>query len=61
MNLTGPRRSIVALVSDVNGVEARTQTSPDVSLIAVERPPILKSPRRVNELIYGKPRVITMR
>ena len=50
-NLTGPRRSMVALVSAVSGVEARTQTSPDVSLMAVERPPILKSPSRVNGLI----------
>jgi hypothetical protein len=42
---------MVALVSAVSGVEARTQTSPDVSLMAVERPPILKSPSRVNGLI----------
>jgi len=50
-NLTGPRRSMVALVSVVNGVEARTQTSPDASLIAVERPPILNSPSLVNGLV----------
>jgi len=44
-------RLMVALVSAVNGVEARTQTSPDASLIAVERPPILNSPSRVNGLV----------
>jgi hypothetical protein len=42
---------MVAFVSAVNGVEARTQTSPDASLIAVVRPPILNSPSRVNELV----------
>jgi hypothetical protein len=42
---------MVAFVSAVNGVEARTQTSPDASLIAVERPPILNIPSRVNELV----------
>ena len=42
---------MAVLVSAVNGVEARTQTSPDASLIAVERPPILNSPSRVNGLV----------
>lgn len=41
---------MVAFVSAVNGVEARTQTSPDASLIAVVRPPILNIPSRVNGL-----------
>ena len=50
-NLTGPRRSMLAFVSAVNGVEARTQTSPDASLIAVVRPPILNIPSRVNGLV----------
>jgi len=52
--LTGPRRSMVALVSVVNGVEATTQTSPDASLIAVERPPILNSPSLVNGPVRAK-------
>lgn len=52
--LTGPRRSMAVLVSAVNGVEARTQTSPDASLIAVERPPILNNPSRVNGLVKVK-------
>jgi hypothetical protein len=42
---------MVAFVSAVNGVEARTQTSPDASLIAVVRPPILNIPSRVNGLV----------
>jgi hypothetical protein len=42
---------MVALVSAVNGVDARTQTSPDASLIGVVRPPILKIPSRVNGLV----------
>ena len=42
---------MVAFVSAVNGVEARTQTSPDPSLIAVVRPPILNIPSRVNVLV----------
>jgi hypothetical protein len=42
---------MVAFVSAVNGVEARTQTSPDASLIAVLRPPILNIPSRVNGLV----------
>lgn len=42
---------MVTLVSSVKGVEARTQTSPDASLIAVERPPILNNPSRVNGLM----------
>jgi hypothetical protein len=41
---------MVAFVSAVNGVEARTQTSPDASLIAVVRPPILNIPSRVKGL-----------
>jgi hypothetical protein len=48
--LTGPRLSIVSLVSGVNGVEARTQTSPEASLIAVVRPPIGRKPKRKNGL-----------
>jgi hypothetical protein len=42
---------MVAFVSAVNGVEAKTQTSPDTSLIAVVRPPILNIPSRVNGLV----------
>lgn len=42
---------MVAFVSAVNGVEAGTQTSPDASLIAVVRPPILNIPSRVNGLV----------
>lgn len=42
---------MVAFVSAVNGVEARTQTSPDASLIAVVRPPILNIPSRVKVLV----------
>ncbi len=42
---------MVAFVSAVKGVEARTQTSPDASLIAVVRPPILNIPSRVNVLV----------
>jgi len=42
---------MVAFVSAVKGVEARTQTSPDASLIAVVRPPILNIPSRVNGLV----------
>ena len=45
---------MAVLVSAVNGVEARTQTSPDASLIAVERPPILNKPSRVNGLVKVK-------
>ncbi len=45
---------MVALVSVVNGVEATTQTSPDASLIAVERPPILNSPSLVNGPVRAK-------
>lgn len=45
---------MAVLVSAVNGVEARTQTSPDASLIAVERPPILNNPSRVNGLVKVK-------
>ena len=41
---------MAVLVSGVKGVEARTQTSPDANLIAVERPPILRSPSRVKGL-----------
>lgn len=49
-HFTGPRVSRAALVSDVSGVDARTQTSPDASWMAVERPPSGKSPRRANGL-----------
>lgn len=44
-------RSMADFVSTVNGVEARTQTPPDASLIAVVRPPILNNPSRVNGLV----------
>ena len=48
--LTGPISFSVDFVSSVRGVDARTQTSPLESLIAVERPPNRKKPIRVNGL-----------
>ncbi len=38
-DLTGPISLSFALVGSLSGVEARTQTSPLRSLIAVDRPP----------------------
>lgn len=52
-HLTGPILSIFSLVSGVNGVEARTQTSPEASFIAVVRPPIGRKPKRKNGLRFG--------
>jgi hypothetical protein len=48
--LTGPILSIVSFVSVVNGVDTSTQTSPDESCTAVERPPIGIHPKRANGL-----------
>jgi hypothetical protein len=47
MYLTVPSFSTATLVSLLKGVEATTQTSPEESLIAVERPPIGKNPRNL--------------
>lgn len=48
MNLTGPISFSFAFVTSFSGVDARTHTSPDVSLIAVERPPMGIMPKRLN-------------
>jgi hypothetical protein len=47
---TGPSSSILALVSASRGVEAKTQTPPSRSLIAVERPPKGITPNLLNGL-----------
>ena len=47
---TGPRVSMVVLVSVSNGVDARIHTPPSRSLIAVERPPTGNNPNRANGL-----------
>lgn len=53
MNLTGPPRlAIAVLTSSPRGLETRIQTSPDASLIAVERPP-LQGPNR--DQVSGRP------
>lgn len=49
-DLTSPISSILVLVSSVNGVEARTQTPPFCSLIAVDLPPTGKTPKRAKGL-----------
>ncbi len=49
-HLTSPNSSSFALVSSVNGVEAMIHTSPVDNLIAVERPPVQKTPSRVKGL-----------
>ena len=46
MYFTGPSSSSFALVTSFNGVEAMTHTSPDDSLMAVERPPTGIIPKR---------------
>ena len=50
---TGPNSSILALVSVSRGVEARTQTPPLRSLMAVERPPKGMTPNLLNGLQNG--------
>ena len=47
---TSPSSASFSFVSSVSGVEASIQTPPACSLIAVERPPIGSSPKRVNPL-----------
>lgn len=47
MYFTVPSFSTASLVSLLYGVEATTQTSPEESLMAVERPPIGKNPKNL--------------
>jgi hypothetical protein len=49
MYFTCPSFSTTVLVSLLYGVDAMTQTSPEESLMAVERPPIGKNPRNLEK------------